>query len=178
VSVWAATQTTIVSGLNSGVGVAVDESKMQLYYVEYNGGTLKRINLPPSCVMTGTPSCSSTVTTIASGFTHPEDVQMDMAHGLAYVTTRDDSGTTGALWRVNTATGIKSMVTFNLGAPQQLALDIANKQAYVVGYDDGRLRRINLYTGSKTPVFMGLAHPVGLAITKDAKFAYVTEQGV
>ncbi|MDD5523576.1 MAG: YncE family protein [Kiritimatiellae bacterium] len=176
VSVWAATQTTIVSGLNSGVGVAVDESKMQLYYVEYNGGTLKRINLPPSCVMTGTPSCSSTVTTIASGFTHPEDVQLDMAHGLAYVTTRDDSGTTGALWRVNTATGIKSMVTFNLGAPQQLALDIANKQAYVVGYDDGRLRRINLYTGSKTPVFMGLAHPVGLAITKDAKFAYVTEQ--
>ncbi|MBI5042526.1 MAG: hypothetical protein HZC10_01550 [Nitrospirae bacterium] len=174
----------IVSGLTAAVGAAIDESKNQLYFVEYNptgNGTLKRINLPPQCGTPTTPACSTTITTIASGFSHPEDVQLDLAHGFAYVTTRDDPGTTGALWKVNISTGAKTMVTFNLGAPQQLVLDTANNQAFVVGYDDGRLRRIDLTTGAKTPVYgttpaTKLGHPVGLAITKDKKYAYVTEQ--
>lgn len=176
---YAVTKTTIASGLNAAVGAAIDESKNQLYFVEYNppgNGTLKRINLPPECGTSTTPPCDTTITTIADNFSHPEDVQLDLAHGFAYVTTRDDLGTTGALWKVNLSTGSKSMVTFNLGAPQQLVLDIANNQAYTVGYDDGRLRRIDLTTGVKTPIFKGLEEPVGLAITKDRKYAYVTEQ--
>ncbi|MEQ8214968.1 MAG: hypothetical protein ABRQ30_01650, partial [Smithellaceae bacterium] len=172
----ATTKTPLATGLNAPVGAAVDESKNQLYFVEYNpaaNGKLKRINLPPSCAV---PACAATIQTIAAGFSHPEDVQLDLVHGYAYVTTRDDAGTTGALWKVNLSTGAKTMVTFNLGAPQQLFLDVANNQAFTVGYDDGRLRRIDLTTGAKTPVTTGLHHPVGLAVTKDRKYAYVTEQ--
>lgn len=171
---YAVTKTTIVSGLQAAVGAALDETSDQLYFVEYNAGTLKCVTLsPPYSPCPNTPLPGGV---IANGFSHPEDVQLDLAHDLAYVTTRDDPGTTGALWKVNISTGSKSMVTFNLGAPQQLVLDTANNQAYTVGYDDGRLRRIDLTTGAKTPVFKGLGHPVGLAITKDREYAYVTEQ--
>lgn len=165
------------SGISAGAGVAIDESKNKLYFVEYNGGKLKSISLPPQCGPgTAVPSCSTTIVSIATGFTHPEDVQLDLPHGFAYVTTRDDAGTTGVLWKVNIATGAKTKVTFNLGAPQQLVLDIPNNLAYTVGYDDGKLRKINLSTGAKSPLVAGLDHPIGLVVTKDGKFAYVTEQ--
>lgn len=165
------------SGISAGVGAALDEEKRRLYYVEYNAGTLKTVALPPQCGPgTAIPSCSTTIRTIASGFSHPEDVALDPAHGYAYVTTRDDAGTTGVLWKVNIATGAKNKVTFNLGAPQQLVLDVSRNQAYTVGYDDGKLRRIDLTTGAKTPLVTGLGHPVGLAVTKDGASAYVTEQ--
>jgi DNA-binding beta-propeller fold protein YncE len=176
---YAVTQTQIAAGLNAAVGAAIDETKNQLYFVEYNpagNGSLKRIDLPPQCGTPTTPACSSTITTVANGFSHPEDVQLDLEHGLAYVTTRDDPGTTGALWKVVISAGTKSMVTFNLGAPQQLVLDVPNNNAYTVGYNDGRLRRIDLTTGAKTPLFKGLGHPVGLAVTKARNYAFVTEQ--
>ena len=131
----ATTKTILANGLAAPVGAAVDESKNQLYFVEYNpaaNGKLKRINLPPACAA---PACAATIHTIADGFSHPEDIQLDLSHGNAYVTTRDDAGTTGALWKVNLSTGAKTMVTFNLGAPQQLYLDVANNQAFTVGYD-------------------------------------------
>lgn len=172
--VYAATTTQIASGLSAAVGVALDESDSCLYFVEYSAGTLKRIKLSPECEMATTPPCP--IETIATGFSHPEAVQLDLDHGFAYVTTRDDPGTTGALWKVDVSTGSKSLVTFNLGAPQQLVLDVPNNQAYVVGYDDGRLRCIDLTTGAKTPLFIGLGHPVGLAVTDDGNYAYVTEQ--
>lgn len=171
-----ATCPQITGGLSAAVGIAIDESKSQAYFVEFNGGTLKRINLPPRCGIGAAPACSTTITTVAAGFSHPEDVQLDLDHGLAYVTTRDTPGTTGALWKVILSTGVKSLVTFNLGAPQQLFLDVPHDRAYTVGYDDKRLRSIDLGTGAKTPILTGLGHPVGLAVTKDKKYAYVAEQ--
>lgn len=161
---FAVTKTTIATGLQAAVGVALDEEHNHLYFVEYGAGTLKRLGL-------SSPSHDL----IARDLSHPEDVQLDLAHGLAYVTTRDAPGT-GGLWKIDISTGSKSLVTFNLGAPQQLVLDIPNNQAFTVGHKDGRLRRINLTTGAKTPIFKELGKPVGLAITKDKKYAYVTEQ--
>ena len=166
----------IAGGLTAAVGLAVDESTNRAYFVEFNGGTLKRIDLPPRCGIPGAPVCSATIATVAAGFSHPEDVRIDPDHGIAYVTTRDDPGTTGALWKVALATGAKSLVTFNLGAPQQLFLDVPHNLAYTAGYDDGRLRSIDLTTGAKTPIITGLGHPVGLVVTNDGKSAYVTEQ--
>lgn len=163
----AAQQDTIATGLKAAVGTDLDESKNHLYFVEYTTGKLRRIDLSSG------PSYS--IDMIASGFSHPEDVQLDLDHGFAYVTTRDAPGT-GALWKVDISTGTKNLVTFNLGGPQQLFLDIPNNQAYTVGYNDGRLRCIDLTTGVKTPIITGLGHPVGLAITDDGQYAYVTEQ--
>jgi DNA-binding beta-propeller fold protein YncE len=164
--------TELASGLGAAVGIALDRPNNQLYFVEYATGTLKRMQLTPACETT--PPCS--IALVASGFTHPEDVALDTDHGIAYVTTRDDPGTTGKLWRVNLATGTGSVVTFNLGAPQQIALDLPTNSAYVVGYDNGKLWRIELTTGVKVAVIKGLGHPVGLEIKADRTRAYVTEQ--
>ena len=44
-------------------------------------------------------------------------VEPDLMAGAAYVTTRDDPGSMGALWRVNLAPGTKSMVTSTIPTP-------------------------------------------------------------
>lgn len=169
-----AAMNTVVAGVGAGIGIAADPSGNAVYYVEWNAGTLKRIALTPGCDTAPPGTCA--VTTVASGFSHPQDVALDLVHNVAYVTTRDDVGTTGKLWRVDLATGIPSLVTFNLGAPHQIALDVATNTAYVVGFDLGRLWKINLDDGSKETVVAGLGNPIGLVITADRTAAYVTEQ--
>lgn len=169
----AAPPTDLVTGVAGGLGAALDETQGHLYYVEFNAGTLKRFRLTPDCVAAPAPSC---VDTVASGFTHPESVAVDAGAGVGYVTTRDDLGTTGALWRVDLATGTRSLITFNLGAPHQVVVDPATNAAYTVGFDNGRLWRIDLATGAKVALVQGLGHPVGLAVNADRTRAYVSEQ--
>src|SRR5664279_1689169 len=170
----ATTTIDMANGVAAGIGIAWDPVNANIYYVEYGAGTLKRIHINAGCDLTSPATCPTT--TVASGFTHPEDVALDVDHGLAYVTTRDDLGTTGVLWRVDLASGTKTMVTFNLGAPQQIALDTPTNTAYVIAYDIGKLWKIDLTTGAKAAVMTGLGRPVGLAITADRTRAYVTEQ--
>jgi hypothetical protein len=162
----------MASPVSAGVGVAADPSGNAVYFTEWSTGALKRIALTPA----GCSSPACPVTTVASGFSHPQDVALDMAHNTAYVTTRDDPGTTGAFWRVDLTTGVRTLITFNLGAPHQIALDVAANAAYVVGFTSGRLWKINLTTGSKTTIFSGLGSPVGLTLKADRTRAYVTEQ--
>jgi hypothetical protein len=171
----AATLKQIAGGLNGAIGTALDEANHRLYFVEYNTGQLKYLELTPACAVPG-PGPMCVVHTVAVGFAHPEDVALDVGAGAAYVTTRDAPGT-GGLYRVNLATGAKTLVTFNLGAPQQLVLRARAGKAYTVGYDDGRLHQIDLATGVKKPLAIGLDHPVGIAVTNDDALAYVTEQG-
>ena len=168
----------ITGNLGAAVGIAVDEQKNRLFFVEYVAGKLKQISIPPVCGLgTSIPSCSNTISTIASGLVHPEDVQVDLNQGCAYVTTRDDPGTTGKLWKINLSNGSKTIVAYNLGGPQQLFLDTSQNQAYTVGYNDGRLRLIDLMTGAKKPIITSLHSPVGLVVTNDRRYAYVAEQG-
>jgi DNA-binding beta-propeller fold protein YncE len=169
----AAPPTDLVTGVAGGLGAALDPAQGHLYYVEFNAGTLKRFRLTPDCVAAPVPSC---VDTVASGFVHPESVTVDASAGVGYVTTRDDPGTTGALWRVDLATGTRSLITFNLGAPHQVVVDPATNAAYTVGFTNGRLWRIDLATGAKVVLVQGLGHPVGLAVSADRTRAYVSEQ--
>ncbi len=171
----AAAQTDLITGVTGAIGGALDEVNSDLYFVDYNAGTLERVALTPACEIAAPNTCARSV--VASGFSQPEDVALDVDHDLAYVTTRVDPGTTGSLWRVDLATGVKTLVTFNLGAPQQIVLDVPAGHAYTVGYDAGQLWRIELATGSKSVMVTGLDHPVGLAITADRATAYVTENG-
>lgn len=164
--------TNMLTGLPAPVGIAADRTTNTIYFVEFNGGTLKKVTGSTSCAA---PAC--TATTIASGFVHPEDVALDVAGNAAYVTTRDDPGTTGSLWRVDLGTGTRTLITFNLGAPHQISLDVATNSAYVVGFDSGRLWKVDLTTGSKVTLAKLLDHPVGLAVTANRAYAYVTEQG-
>lgn len=168
-----ATLTNLTTGVQAGVGIAADPSGSEVYYTEWNGGTLRRITLnPPNCSAPGCP-----VTTIASLLAHPQDVALDTVNNAAYVTTRDDVGTTGSLWRISlTPPFPRSLITFNLGAPHQIALDVATDTAWVVGYDVGILWKIQLSTGSKVAVISGLQKPVGLIVNAARTRAYVTEE--
>jgi hypothetical protein len=166
----------VPGGLNAAMGAALDQSNNHLYFVENSAGTLKRVTL----------YSPHTVDTIATGFTNPNDVELDLPHGLAYVTQQD-----GILYKIAISSiigspvvgppiivGIPDIVTFNIGAPQQLVLDLANNQAYTVGNSDNILYRIDLTTGVKTLLFSTLIQPVGLAVTSDMQFAYVAEQSI
>jgi DNA-binding beta-propeller fold protein YncE len=171
----AAAPTDLVTGLTGGIGAALDATQGHLYFVDFGAGTLKRVHLAPDCVATP-PVSACTVDEVASGFVHPESVAIDAAAGFGYVTTRDDPGTTGALWRVELATGTRSLVTFNLGAPQQVVVDPPTHAVYTVGFDNGRLWRIDLATGARVALVQGLGHPVGLAVSADRTRGYVSEQ--
>jgi hypothetical protein len=171
----AAPPKTIANGLHGAIGAALDETNKRLYFVEYATGWLKYLELTPVCLAPTTPAMCP-IHNVASGFMTPEDVALDVDSGVAYVTTRSVPGT-GALYRVNLATGAKTLVTFNLGAPQQLVLRARAGKAFTVGYDDGRLRQIDLGTGAKKALATGLDHPVGIVVTADNALAYVTEQG-
>ncbi len=171
VSSLAVPSTQIKSGLIGPMAIVLDEANSHLYFVEYTPGNLKRIDLTDPTYPT---------ITIVTGLPQPKGLALDLARGLAYVTTHNIAGYppgAGALWKVDISTGTPTLITFNMGSPQQLVLNQAKTQAYTVGYNDGRLRRIDLATGVKIPVYIGLHHPVGIVITKDEKYAYVSEQG-
>jgi len=145
--------TNIATGLSAAIGVAADPSGTAVYFTEWNTGALKKITLVPGC----TAATPCPVTIVASGFSHPQDVALDVAHNAAYVTTRDDPGTTGALWKVDLTSGTRTLITFNLGAPHQIVLDVPTDSAYIIGFSVGRLWRVDLLTGSKTTVMSGWA---------------------
>jgi DNA-binding beta-propeller fold protein YncE len=165
----------LANGLGGAIGIDLDEINNRLYFVEYTTGDLKCMDLTPGCEMTSPPSCP--ITHVAGSFVHPEGVAVIPELGVGFVTTRDDPGTTGALWKVELATGTRSLVAFNLGAPHQLAIDTLNNTAYVIGYDVGRLWRIDLTTGVKVTAVRDLDHPIGLVVSADRTRAYITEQG-
>jgi DNA-binding beta-propeller fold protein YncE len=171
VPAFAVPSTQIDSGLVGPTGIVLDETNNHLYYLEFTPGNLKRADLSDP---------TFPVDTLATGLPQPKGLALDLARGLAYVTTDNLSGYpsgTGALWKVELSTGISTLITFNMGLPQQLVLDPTKAFGYTVGYNDGRLRRIDLATGVKTAICTSLIKPMGLVITKDEKFAYVSEQG-
>lgn len=161
----------IVSGLVGPGGIVLDEANNHLYFVEFTPGNLKRVDLSDP---------TYPVTTIASGLPQPVGLALDVPRDLAYVTTDNVSGHpvgTGGLWKVELSTGAATLITFNLGRPQQLVLNAAGTEVYTVGYNDGRLRRIDLASGVKVAVSTGLHQPMGLAITKNEQYAFVSQQG-
>ena len=88
---------------------------------------------------------------IGTGYTNPEDVELS-ADGLhAYITERS-----GDLVKVSLASPNRSaatVVTSGMVAPQQMALDEAHDNAYVVEYaPSGHLYQVNLTSGIKTAI--------------------------
>src|SRR5262249_62353824 len=56
----AATTIDMATGVTAGVGIASDPVNANIYYVEFNGGTLKRIHITPGCDLTSPPTCPIT----------------------------------------------------------------------------------------------------------------------
>lgn len=114
---------------------------------------------------------------IGIGYNQPEDICVLNNEATAYVTER-----TGNIVRVNLANAnrnVSTVVCTGLNTPQQLWVDEAHNQAYVVEYaNPGRLIRVNLGTGVQTVLYNGLNLAVGLTLSANLSYAYVTEQGL
>jgi hypothetical protein len=157
------TITDILTGLPGAGGCAFQSATSELYYVEYGGNFSK------------TNPISPVHTVIGTGYTNPEDVELS-ADGLhAYITERS-----GDLVKVSLASPNRSaatVVTSGMVAPQQMALDEAHNNAYVVEYaPSGHLYQVNLTSGVKTAIAVTLTNAVGLVVTDDGQYAYVSEQ--
>jgi hypothetical protein len=113
---------------------------------------------------------------VGSGYATPEDIAVCADERTAYVTER-----TGSLLKIdlqNANRAAAKVIAAGMQAPQQIALDEAHRQAYVVEYaSPGRLLRIDLVTGQQVTLLSGLNYAVGLLISSDLAHAYISEQG-
>jgi hypothetical protein len=112
---------------------------------------------------------------LGTGYQEPEDVKASADGVHAYVTER-----TGNLLYVNLAAANRTpsmVLASGMTAPQQMFLNEAANQAYVVEYAPaGTLWQIDLTTGNKTPLLTNLQNAVGVVISADLQFAYISEQ--
>lgn len=119
---------------------------------------------------------ASGYTKLGSGYANPEDIAVLANEQTAYVTER-----TGGVLRVDLANANRtaaSVVVAGLHAPQQIQVDEAHHQAYVVEFaNPGRLLRVNLANGALTVLHASLNLAIGLVVTSDRTSAYVSEQG-
>lgn len=151
----------VVLGLAAGVGVDLSPDGKIAYYVEWSIGELSKVE-----VNTGM------VTTVMTGLSYPEDVEVDWQTNEIFVSER-----TGAVIRVWPDKGSETIVKPG-GAPHQLDLKRKGNKRYLytVCYDSGRLLRIDIDAKTTKTIATGLGHPVGIVIDAAQKYAYVTEQ--
>ncbi len=159
-----ATPTPIATGLGGAIGCKYIQSTNQLVFVEWDRGNVSAIDL-----------ATKSYHVLGTGYTQPEDIAVTADGKTAYITERS-----GDLVRVSLSSANRSgakVVASGLNTPQQLALDEAHSNAYVVEFaSPGRLWRVNLVSGAKTPLVSTLQNAIGVAVSDDLSSAYVTEQ--
>jgi hypothetical protein len=151
----------LIQGLNAGVGIDLSPDGKTAFYVEWSIGELSKVETD-----------TGKVTTVKSGLSYPEDVEVDWETGQIFVSER-----TGAIRRIYS--GDKAEVLAKPGgAPQQLALvkSAGQRILFTVCFDSGKLVAINVDTKVVKTIAAGLGHPIGLVIDSGKKVAYVTEQ--
>jgi DNA-binding beta-propeller fold protein YncE len=151
----------VVLGLAAGVGVDLSPDGKMAYYVEWSTGELSKVE-----VATGM------VTTVTTGLSYPEDVEVDWQTNEIFVSER-----TGAVIRIRPGEKSETIVKPG-GAPHQLDLkrEGSKRYLYTVCYDSGRLLRIDVDAKTTKTIATGLGHPVGVVVDAAQKYAYVTEQ--
>jgi hypothetical protein len=115
---------------------------------------------------------------LGTGYVQPEDVKVNAAGTVAYITERG-----GQILRValNSATppnrSAASVLCAGLTAPHQMSLHEDRGLLYAVEFAAlGRLVRVDLGSGAVTPLGFNLDHAIGLAVSADHEYAYVSEQ--
>lgn len=156
--------TTLLGGFSGAIGCAYVPSTHKLVLVEYGPGTIDSIDL-----------ATHARTTLGTGYTTPESIVVASNGDTAYITERTGDLVSVSLGAANRAGA--HVIAAGLNSPQQIALDEAHAQAYVVEYaNPGRLLRIDLTSGAVHVVTGSLQFAVGVAVTSDASAAYVSEQ--
>ena len=158
------TPTPVATGLGGAIGCKYIQSTNQLVFVEWDRGNVSAIDL-----------ATKSYHVLGTGYTQPEDIAVTADGKTAYITERS-----GDLVRVSLSSANRSsatVVTSGLNSPQQMALDEAHSNAYVVEFaSPGRLLRVNLVTGVKTALVSSLQNAIGVLLSADLSSAYVTQQ--
>jgi sugar lactone lactonase YvrE len=151
----------IVQGLAAGVGLDLSPDGKTIYYVEWSLGELSKVDVD-----------TGEVTTLLTGLSYPQDVEVDWDTGRIYVSER-----TGTIRRVWPGEGSQVIATPG-GGPHQLALvkDAGQTLLYTVCFDSGKLMAIDVDAQTVATIASGLGHPIGLVMNYSEQVAYVTEQ--
>ncbi len=159
-----ATPASIATGLGGVIGCKYIQSTNQLVFVEFARGNVSAIDL-----------ATKSYHVLGTGYTQPEDIAVTADGKTAYITERSGDLVRVSLSSANRASA--TVVTSGLNSPQQLALDEAHSNAYVVEFaSPGRLLRVNLVTGVKTALVSSLQNAIGVLVSADLSSAYVTQQ--
>lgn len=180
----------LVKSLPGTRGAALDDLNSRLLFLQKQSTAnhalwdLKSLQLTPGCKQ-GTAPCS--VSTVATGFHQPEDVAVNPAAGVAYITSARSGPFVpfGAsiLWRVDLKTGSTKAMTYALSRAGQIALAPEVNAAYVTENSPficfeadcvpGFIARVDLTTGAITRVDQDLSL-FGLIVSEDRERAYVS----
>lgn len=116
---------------------------------------------------------------LGTGYVQPEDVKVNPAGTVAYITERGGQVLRVALNNpaVPPHRSAAAVLSSGLTAPHQISLHTDRGVLYTVEFAAlGRLVRIDLATGVVTPLAFNLDRPIGLALSADHQYAYVSEQ--
>lgn len=152
--------TSILTGLTAARGLVVDNANSLIYFCD--GTTIKR------CTTVG-----GSLTTLVSGLTDPEDIDVDVSAGKLYFSDR----TPGQIKRCNTdGTSLETLYTEPDGEAISVSLDASGTTKYVyvsVGVDAGlgttayRVRRLPVGSDSAQDVLTADVGSTGPALSHD-----------
>jgi sugar lactone lactonase YvrE len=141
-------------------GLAFDEEKEVVYYLELLDGNLKEWD-----------TRQGKITTLLSHLAGPAHVVLDDNRNLIISELLG-----GQLLQYSLLTGELRVLADNLNSPDVIALSPDNQYAWVTLFrPNGGLVRIDLATGQKDFQPASLHFPAGLALSQDGQTAFVTE---
>ena len=138
-------------GYNQPEDIAVMSDEATAYVTE-RSGNLVRINLASAN--------RASATLVCSGMTAPHQIWLDQAHNQAYVV---EYANPGKLYRINLASGAKTILYSGLNLAVGLVLTSDLAYAYVSEQGLSCISRIDLATGTKIKIASGLTNPFFLS---------------
>ncbi len=159
-----ATYTRIGSGYTELEDIAVTANEATAYVTERGGNLLR-------CSLTAANKASATV--VASGMVAPHQVFLDEVHGRAYVI---EFATSGRLWRIELATGAKTVVATGFKNAVGLVLSSDRAYAYISEQTTSSIVRLDLQTGMRVTIATGLTAPFMLSWADAAETTLLVPQ--
>jgi sugar lactone lactonase YvrE len=157
---------TIVGGLTTPMGVAVDYLGGKVYWTDTGTDRIQRANLD-----------GTSVQTILTGLSNPIGLKVDGQAGKLYFI---DSGTASIRAAALDGSNVQVLLsTVNgLSAPTALDLDASSGKLYWIDDGNNTIRRANLDgTGIETLVTSGISAPTGLALDVANNKMYWSDSG-
>ena len=144
--------TTILTGVNNPVGLAIDYEGGKLYWTTNEAASTSKIQ---SSNLDGTG-----VTDLVTGLVDPDNIALDLANNKMYWTDYGD----GQIRRANLdGSGVESLVS-GLTRAQGIALDVDSGKMYWTDYGTNKIQRANLNGSGVEDLVTGLTDPLDVEL--------------